>query len=266
MHENFNLKVNGDQAVRVESRVKVARPIATIADDITIGTYQQKAFWTEFPALTSEDSVPMSRAGRTSLRIPHQPDGISLSLWPNDLGNEVIPIDKENRDGSSAPEYTATTAVPFRSLIGRREPAPKPLPLRPSVAKPSIPVRQSRASAPIDGGDQLAMETVADIVQELLDCGGSAADRIREFAASFPPASEWSEIELSSSEGECPVAGRFAPTPTDYSIAIREIVSGRRKVRLRGQWHSGSIGEVSIGRSNNNVEWQLLDTIQDISA
>jgi predicted RNase H-like nuclease len=83
------------------------------------------------------------------------------------------------------------------------------------------------------------METIADSLEELFEAGGQPAKVLRPFVEVCPPTSRWEQPD------------GFEPSPSGYAQALREVLAGRRRIRI-----AGSDGAVLAVRAPSG-EWSV---------
>ena len=84
------------------------------------------------------------------------------------------------------------------------------------------------------------METIADSLEELLEAGGAPARAVKPFLTACPPTTRWDHPD------------GFAPRPAGYAQAIRDVLAGRRRVRILGLDDT----EVTVARESDGT-WSL---------
>ena len=84
------------------------------------------------------------------------------------------------------------------------------------------------------------METIADSLEELLEAGGAPARNVKPFLAACPPTSRWEHPD------------GFEPRPGSYAQALRDVLAGRRRIRILGLDDT----EVLVSRESDG-SWSL---------
>ena len=87
------------------------------------------------------------------------------------------------------------------------------------------------------------MEAAAGWLEELGEAGGKSGVAVREFAALFPPTTTWGEPWPAGVDAELPP---FRPSAASYAAALRDVMAGRRRVRVDGRWEDRP-GTLSLG-------------------
>lgn len=78
------------------------------------------------------------------------------------------------------------------------------------------------------------MEAAAAWLEELGESGGKSGAAVRAFAAAFPPLPRWGELWPAGVDAES--LPPFRPSATSYAAALREVMAGRRRLRIAGSW------------------------------
>jgi hypothetical protein len=106
------------------------------------------------------------------------------------------------------------------------------------------------------------MSQAAEWLDELLESAGKAAPTIKAFAGAFPPQPRWGDPwQCASDLDEEPPA--FQPRADSYAQALREVMTGRRRVRIDGRFDDDQPGSVVAsmrnGPSSDGPSWILTE-------
>jgi hypothetical protein len=108
------------------------------------------------------------------------------------------------------------------------------------------------------------MEGAADWVEGLLEEVGKQGPALRAFVGAFPPQPRWGD-PWTAGRPDGPEPPPFAPSATSYAAALREVVAGRRRLRVEGRWVDGEAGAVIVvARSalgQDAPSWEIDQTI-----
>jgi hypothetical protein len=102
------------------------------------------------------------------------------------------------------------------------------------------------------------MEAAAGWLEELGEAGGKGGAVVRAFAAVFPPVTRWGEPWPSGADAEA--LPPFRPSVASYAAALREVMAGRRRVRVAGRWDDAA-GSLTLGLVGPGAaaSWAVLD-------
>lgn len=154
---------------------------------------------------------------------------------------------------AESPRLARTSGTPApESQVEAIRPAPK-------SGRPPASARSPDAALPEDDD---GMSQAADWIDELIGSSGKAAAAIREFAAAFPPESRWGDPWTACLDAEDPPPP-FAPRADSYATALREVMAGRRRVRIDGRWSVDRPGSIVAaarsGPSSDRPHWTLAE-------
>jgi hypothetical protein len=109
------------------------------------------------------------------------------------------------------------------------------------------------------------MEVAAEWVEGLVEEVGKRAPTLRAFVRAFPPQSRWGDPWLAGRRSDGLEPPPFAPVAASYAAALREVVAGRRRLRLDGWWPDGRPGAVvAVARAalgQDAPDWEIDQTI-----
>jgi len=103
------------------------------------------------------------------------------------------------------------------------------------------------------------MEEVVEWLAELGEAGGRGGEAVRRFAALFPPSTRWGEPwPPGLGADDLPP---FRPDARSYAAALREVLAGRRRVRLAGRWDDGAAATLTLSLAGvgDGAAWTILE-------
>lgn len=268
--------------------------------EVMMETYSQPGLWAEFP-VASTPAIRIDRA-RTKTKelfsgfsLPLWPEdtgkddtcstfktvntsGAAIEslefILESPIGNpdssdstsetrSTVGIQQAEISLASVTEIYASQRSDIAFSSNDSKPSPKPLARhnRNSTANSIEPMRKASAETSLQ--PEGAMESVAELVQELMERGGAASERVRSFIGTFPPTEQWGEPWPPSAQEFTASLGTFAPSASGYSSGLSDVLAGCRRVRFRGIWESGYSGHVVLVRGLATSDWQLIGANTD---
>lgn len=155
--------------------------------------------------LWAEPAAPVAEAESVAKAEP----ALERAAGPEEPAAPVVPSDGEQ--GALTPALSPWERGRTRGLSQREK------------GQAARPARRVDADA-----EEGAWEQVAGWLEELGETGGKSGEAVRRFVAAFPPGQSW--------------ADGFRPLALSYAAALREVVAGRRRVRVDGREGTLTLG------------------------